>query len=164
MSWSSPPTAVTGAVITAAFWNTGGRDNLNNLDQRTTAIGNVIATSQTTAVTAGYTDLLTAGPGVSVTVGTSAKLLVAIGAAISNSGANLSYMAYAVSLVGTYVAADARSIAHSGTDVLRTGQVFVDSSGILGAGISNSLKAMYKVAAGTGTWSDRIIGAVPLGA
>lgn len=31
MSWTSPETAVTGAVITAAFWNGNGRDNLLHL-------------------------------------------------------------------------------------------------------------------------------------
>lgn len=31
MTWTSPFTAVTGAVITAAGWNTSGRDNLNHL-------------------------------------------------------------------------------------------------------------------------------------
>ncbi len=29
MTWQAPATAVTGDIITAAFWNTNGRDNLN---------------------------------------------------------------------------------------------------------------------------------------
>lgn len=31
MAWTSPATAVTGDVITAAFWNVNGRDNLLHL-------------------------------------------------------------------------------------------------------------------------------------
>ena len=43
MSWSSPGTAVTGQVIAASFWNTNGRDNLNETaPAKVTTAGDIV--------------------------------------------------------------------------------------------------------------------------
>lgn len=53
MAWTSPFTAVTGAIFTAAQWNASGRDNLNELWKYTTAGDIEYATSATTLVRLG---------------------------------------------------------------------------------------------------------------
>jgi len=90
MSWTAPMTAVSGAVLTAAQWNTGVRDNLletaaakatqsgqlfvsggpNQVVARTPVQASVQATESTISST--FTDLDTIGPQVTADTGTSA--------------------------------------------------------------------------------------------
>lgn len=95
MVWTAPMTAVNGAILTAAQWNTHVRDNLletapakvtaagqiivsdapNSVIARTPAVAYVTAVESTTSTS--YGDLATYGPQVTVTTGTTAMIFVA---------------------------------------------------------------------------------------
>lgn len=160
MAWSSPPTAVTGAVITAAFWNTGGRDNLNDLDRRTSPSQSTVITVQTTT-SLSYTDLATVGPSVAQTIGATGKALVAIYAAMSNTAGQFSLMSYAVEGATTVAASDAASLQTSDIDGIRMGATLLHET--LNSG-SNTFKAKYRVsAASTGSFTGRRLLVTALG-
>lgn len=163
MSWSAPPTAVTGAVITAAFWNTGGRDNLNDLDRRTSPVGASVLTVEATA-SAAFTDLATAGPAVTVTIGSTGRAMAALycrqfttlaGEAtlmgLALSGATVSAAADTGSL--SFVSPTASGDVRHGNCLLLTG---------LNAG-STTGTAKYRRTNGSGTFGDRFVSIQPLG-
>jgi hypothetical protein len=95
MVWTAPMTAVNGAILTAAQWNTHVRDNLletapakvsasgqlivsngpNSLVARSPASAYVTAVEGTTSTS--FTDLATYGPEVSVLTGNSAMIFTA---------------------------------------------------------------------------------------
>lgn len=157
MAWTAPSGHVwtTGEVVTAANMNTYIRLNLEDLGRRTVAVFDSVATSQTTTSTA-YVSLGTVGPSVSV-VG-STNLIVAVYAAISNSGANASYMVPSTTTIaGTDFPVDGDALSSVGTSVLRSGRVKFAS--LVG---TTAVKVYYRVAAGTGTWADRALAVVPL--
>src|SRR3990167_2601429 len=87
---------ITNAAVTADKLGTG-------------AATNSVATSQTTT-SSSYTDLATAGPAVTVTVGANGLLLVVISCISSNSvGGNRNKMSYALSGANTLAASDGHS-------------------------------------------------------
>lgn len=100
-----------------------------------------------------------ASPSVTVTTGTTA--LVFISAEMVNSGANFCRMSFEVSGASSVSADDTRSIESHGTNELRLGTAVLLTS--LTAG-SNTFTAKYRVTGGTGTFDDRSIAVVPLGA
>jgi len=51
MAWTTPGTAVAGDVLTAAFWNSNVRDNLNDHESRINDVGLVIVTPTSIAGT-----------------------------------------------------------------------------------------------------------------
>jgi len=165
MAWSAPPTAVTGAIITASFWNTGGRDNLNDLDRRTSPVGAVVATNQTTSSTS-YTDLATAGPAVTVTIGSTGKALVTLHSAIANATSNLaSFYGFAISGATTVPASDTTAIGFTSafaSNGIRTGTIILVTG--LNAG-SSTFTAKYRMDPGPGpaTFVDRRVSVTPLG-
>lgn len=161
MAWSAPPTAVTGAVITAAFWNTGGRDNLNDLDRRTSPTEATVNTGQSTSSTS-YTDLATAGPAVTVTIGATGKALVAIYTSAANTTNNYALAGYAVSGATTAAASDLASIQHGSSVAIRAGATLLHLG--LNAG-SNTFTMKYRKDAGAGTadFTGRRILVTPLG-
>ena len=162
MAYTSPRTWVTGELVTAAQMNAHVRDNVLDLDRRTEPSSASVATSETTASTS-FTDLATAGPAVTVTTGT--ECLVVVSSYMANNTAGSSnFMAYAVSGATTVAAADAnarqyRAAANNADD--RGSRVFHVTG--LTAG-SNTFTAKYRVNAGTGTFQERTIVAIPLGA
>lgn len=121
-----------------------------------------VLTSQTSASTS-YTDLATAGPSVTVTIGANGLLLVIFSAQVSNStaGGNV-FMSFALSGTNTLASADINC-----SDFLpyANGGSGSNNNAILLSGLSagsTTVKAQYKVGAGTGTWASRVISAIPL--
>src|SRR5881409_1925618 len=145
MSWSAPMTAVAGATFAAAQFNQYVRDNLlecptakvstagqyavatgaNAMAARSN-LGATIVTAETTTSTS-YTDIASVGPAVTVTTGTSAKVMIKGG--LENSGANnQSWMGFTVSGASSVAAADAQAINIAGVAAanrLRFGAVFL---------------------------------------
>lgn len=112
---------------------------------------NSVATAQSTA-SAAYVDLGTVGPTVTIDTGTAAKVSLAAG--IFNSGANATYMGFAVSGATTRAAADSETVQNAATTGTRTGiTVYVTG---LTPGV-NVFTAKYRVVAGTGSYYDRNI-------
>ncbi len=157
MAWSSPSGHVwtTGEVVTAANMNTYIRLNLEDLDRRTVTVFSTVATSETTTSTS-YVSLATVGPSVSVTG--SVNVLVCLYAGVSNSGANATYITPSTTTVaGTDQPSDSHALSVVSSTVLRAGRVKLHTlSG------TTSVKAYYRVAAGTGTFVDRALAVVPL--
>lgn len=173
MAWTTPLTAVSNAILTAAQWNATVRDNLletapakattsgrifvatgaNSIAQRQVAQGQVL-TQQTTASTS-YTDLTTVGPSVTVTTGTLAH--VSIQCQMFNSGSSSSnWSSYAISGATTDASDDQRAIsceAAAATQAFRFGASLLQT---VTAG-SNTFKQQYRVGSGTGTFDDRNI-------
>lgn len=163
MAWTTPRTWTTGEVVTAAIMNTHVRDNLDDLDRRTTLSGNTIATAETTTSTA-YADLTTSGPAVTVTVGANGRALVALYASAANTAdTGAVFMSFAVSGATTIAAGDGFALAYSppsaGTG-MRASVVSLRSG--LNSG-SNTFTAKYRVVSGTGSWSDRKMIVIPQG-
>lgn len=165
MSWTAPRTWVTGEVVTAALLNTHIRDNQIDLDRRTSPVGSVVATSQTTTATS-YSDLASVGPAVTVTIGSTGKALVALHSAIANATSNLaSYAGFAVSGATTVAASDAQAIGFTSPSSgagIRAGTTLVVTG--LNPG-STTFTAKYRMDPGVGpaTFVDRRLAVTPLG-
>lgn len=121
----------------------------------------VSAGEATTSTT--YTDLGTSGPAVTVTVGSSGRVLVVLGASAWNGTAgNFVGMSVALSGANTVAASDAYIHAQvspattSGSDMSSTFEITGLTSG------ATTFTAKYRVAAGTGNWSRRRLTVVPL--
>jgi len=76
MAWSTPRTWVTGEVVTAAMMN-GARDQLVDLDRRTSPVAALVITGEATAATT-YGNLTTIGPVVTTVIGSTGKALVSL--------------------------------------------------------------------------------------
>jgi hypothetical protein len=169
-------TAIAGASVLAADFNTSIRDNLNQtapalatsmsswfphtgtnaLAERIPAQNNATGSSTTTSTSYGnLADTVTT----SVTVSTGTKALVLLYTNISNSvNGNRTWCGYAISGATTLAAADDRSVNHSSNQGMRWGATFLETG--LTAG-SNTFTMRYRVTAGTGTFSARRIGVIP---
>lgn len=165
MSWTAPRTWVTGEVVTAALLNTHLRDNQIDLDRRTSPVGSVVASSETTTATS-YTDLATPGPAVTVTIGSTGKALVALHSAIANATSSLaSYYGFAISGASVVAASDAQAIGFTSPSSgagIRTGTTLLVTG--LSAG-STTFTAKYRMDPGIGpaTFVDRRLAITPLG-
>lgn len=122
-----------------------------------------VATVQTTTSTS-YTDLATAGPAVTVTIGNSGRAIVFIGAAILSDAASPSVcnMSYAVSGATTIAAADSRAITvdtssgPGGTGVAASPSGFFLVSGLTPG--TNTFTLKYRTSSGdTATFANRNI-------
>lgn len=178
MAWTVPLTAVSNATLTAAQWNATVRDNLletgpakatasgrffattgsNSIAERIPS-GGTVSAGETTASTS-YTNLATSGP--ALTLATSTAALVAIGAHVTNDtvGAN-AFASYAVSGATSVSAVDNWAVGHAtsgGGRVVSASRVQFQSS--LTAG-NNTFTMQYRVAGGTGTFSNRHIAVIP---
>lgn len=181
MAYSTPLTAVSSSTLTAAQWNASVRDNiLETPAAKATAAGRVfvttgvnaiaereirsaiVSTSQTTSST-GYTNLATVGPQVaSITTGTNAFAFVTC--LMSNATASaFACMGVAVSGASTIAAADDAAAmwqsASGATGGLRASSLVhfsTATSNALNAG-ANTFTAQYRVSAGTGTFSGRLL-------
>lgn len=178
MAWTIPMTALDNTVFTAAQWNAHVRDNLletmpgkasaanrwflstgvNAIAERDPA-GQTVATAQTTASTS-YAALVTDGPTVTVTTGTTALVLWAT--VHQNSTTNAATMtSYAVSGATTVAASDSWYLKTDGivaANNIRAYRAHLHTG--LTAG-SNTFTMKYKVSAGTGTFADREIYVLP---
>ena len=162
MSWTAPRTWVTGEIVTAAIMNTHIRDNQVDLDRRTSPTEATVNTGQSTSSTS-YTDLATAGPAVTVTIGATGKALVAIYTSAANTTNNYALASYAVSGATTVAASDLSSVQHGNSIAIRAGATLLQTG--LSAG-SNTFTMKYRKDAGAGTadFTGRRILVTPLGA
>lgn len=168
-------TAVAGAAFTAAQYNTYVRDNLlqespaiatqvssfivasgaGTLAERVPDEAFASGTSTTASTT--YTNLAD-GLSTAVTVTTGDRALVSIYCNFFNSGANRTWMSYAVSGATTIATSDTRAINQGTTSGMRWGATWVQDALTPG---SNTFVLKYRVTAGTGSFSVRRIAVVP---
>lgn len=159
MGWNGIHTWTVGERLTAANLNLYLNDNTLDLDRRTSPVdGETLAIQTTTSTT--YTDLATVGPAVTVTVGSTGKVLLGISCALRNSSGNFSMMAFAMSGATVWAGDDSMSLQTSAADDLRAGATWIRSGLATG---STTFTAKYRVTAGTGTFTHRRMWVTPLG-
>ena len=117
-----------------------------------------VATSATTA-SGPYTDLTTAGPAVTATIGANGIAQVTVSSHSYHSGANDTLQGFAVSGATTVAADDKYSKVSSATSGSTASSTFLVTG--LTAG-SNTFTCKYRVGGGTGTWLRRHISVIPL--
>lgn len=121
-----------------------------------------VATTQTTTSTS-YTDLATAGPAVTVTVGTSGIVLVSISSVINNNtGGFDGFMGFALSGANTMTAQDKYSIRHvvyANNYVNQFGATFLLTGLTPGSTVFTS---KYKTGGNTASFGERHLSAIPL--
>lgn len=178
VAWSSPITAVAGAVFSAALFNQYIRDNLNEtapakatqvsswfpvsavnqITERAPLQANTSGSSTTTSTAYGN---LADGVTTAVTVTTGTKALVSTYCNLTNSigggDPNRTWMSYQVSGATTVAPDDTWSINHSSSSGMRWGATFLQT---LTAG-SNTFTLRYRTTTGTGTFSVRRIAVIP---
>lgn len=137
-------TALTNSSITASKLNLGN-------------VAAYVATSETTTSST-YTDLATTTDTVTATVGANGILQVSIYASAGNSGANTSYVSFALSGATTQAAIDNLAILVPGTSNFAMGATFTLTGLATG---STTVKMKYRVSGGTGTFLTRRISATP---
>jgi hypothetical protein len=168
-------TAIAGASVLAADFNTYVRDNLNQtapaictsqsswfpasavnqLAERFPQQNNAQGVSTTTNTAYGN---LADGLTTSITVGTGTQALVLIYSNINtNVTGNKTWCGFDISGATSRAADDTRAIDHSSTAGMRWGATFLES---LTSG-SNTFTLRYRVSAGTGTFSVRRIAVIP---
>jgi hypothetical protein len=181
MAWVTPPTFVSGNVLTAAQLNTLSGDLNETAPAKASAGGQIfistganaiavrtpsgatINTSESTASTV-FTDLATLGPAVTLTTGTSA--LVFIGCFLGNStNGDYSEMTFTASgasaiAAGNYSALRSSTESTAGTSAASQSITRVNPVTTLTAG-SNTFSAKYRVNAGTGSFNNRDIYVIP---
>lgn len=181
MVWVTPKTFTANATLTAAELNTYLRDNLmatapplctkdgmyfvgaglNTIASRELVTARVKENQSTTSTS--YTDLATVGP--SVTTPTSSYAFVVHGGWMRNSTADISgqaMMSWAISGAHTRAAADSTACEVGGASANKAWRIYgMDLLSDITPGV-NTFTCKYKVAAGTGSFSDRFIGVMPL--
>jgi hypothetical protein len=166
MAWTAPRTWVTGEIVTAAHLNTHLRDNLIDLDRRTTPFFATIATQQGTTATS-FTDLATVGPAVTVTIGSTGKALMSLYTyQYSSDVGGTGLIGSAISGATTYPATDANGAlsfaSPSSLQGIRHGCIVLWTG--LNAG-STTVTAKYRSTSSTNTatFGDRMLSVTPLG-
>lgn len=146
--------------------NTHVRDNLNDLDRRTSPVGDYVGTSESTTSTT-FTDLTTVGPSVGVTIGTSGKAIISLSARMwSGLTDGLGNMSCDVNGATTLVALDEYGIEHCSTtaniDIARQGVTTLFDT--LNAG-GQTFTAKYRTQGGgnTSAFANRRLLVTPLG-
>lgn len=188
MAWTAPITAIAGATVTSADFNTYVRDNLlQTIPAKAAEIGSLFTTSGSNAIaeripdfaavnttetttSTTYTDLTTPGPQVSCISGTKCIVIIGarIGANTSNvNGANPSNkMSWACSGATTRAALDdwAAGVVQA-APASGSGPSVYTSRWYLATGLTagtNTFTAKYAVSSGTGTFLARSLQVVPL--
>lgn len=166
MSWSDPTANLSfsvGEVVTAAKMNLI-RDDLIDLDRRTTSSGAKVDTSQSTT-SATFTDLTTSGPAVTVTIGSTGKAMIDIFSSLNNNTTGQgAVMGFAVSGATTVAAGDDYAISYSvaaANSGANLGAPFLLST--LTAGANTFTSKYHCTASGTATFQYRKIILTPLG-
>lgn len=136
-----------------------GRIVLNGAGEPKTAIVNT--TETTTSST--YTDLATAGPAVTVTIGQSGMALVSISSGLNMGAAGVGFARVGVALSGANTLAAGTNNAYivqtSDTPHIRNGVAFL-LTGLTAGSTTFTLK--YAASANTATFADRAISVIPL--
>lgn len=157
MAYDTPPTFAALEVVSVDELQTLS-DDITDLDRRSTLKFQTISTPETTTSTS-YVDLSTPGPACTVNAGTTSGLvLVILSCNISNSGAFSGAMAVSISGATTLAADDAYSFGTLSAARASFVIPFVFSAGV------STVTAKYRVTGGTGTFGNRSIAAIPLGA
>lgn len=161
-TWTDPSSHnyATGEVVTAASLNTYVRDNLLDLDRRTTAQYGDDSPQHTTTSTS-YASLVT-DLTATCSAGGSGLVLVILTAKMSNSSVGATCaMSFTISGATTASALDTRSILFTSytTDAAGTASAVIPI--ICNTG-SNTFTAQHKVSAGTGTFAQRRLILLPL--
>jgi hypothetical protein len=165
VTWTAPPTFITGAVLTAAQLQTVS-DDLTDLDRRTNPVADGKGASATTA-SSSYGNLSDgAGPAVTCTIGSTGKALVTLYASFQGDTVGLLLvMAYQISGAFSYGPSDSDAVTYQVANVLyssRHGATHVAGPGITPGSCTFAMK--YKInGGGTGTFKDRRITVTPLG-
>ncbi len=163
MAWSVPHTFVSGEYPSASTFNLG-KDQLLDLDRRTTMYSDFVGASETTASTS-YANLATPGPTVAVVVGSLGKALVNISAEMYNTVANsVALMSVEISGAYTLVADDSRALAYTSPANgagIRHG-VTIGYFG-MNAGLTTFASRYRAALAGVGEFSERRLGVTPMG-
>lgn len=181
MPWSTPLTAVANAALTAAQWNASVRDNLlETAPAKATTAGrffastgaNTIAERIPTGVQVSGADTTSAtsygnlaggaNPVISGAV-TGPVVMVSIGALVQNSAANSNtFASYAVSGASSVAGGDTHSLGGmnptAGAAIVSGSRVRIETGLVAG---SNTFTQVYRVAAGTGTFSNRHLAIIP---
>ncbi|MEU7170301.1 hypothetical protein ABZ949_02270 [Micromonospora tulbaghiae] len=179
MAWSVPLTAVSNSPLTAAAWNASVRDNLletapakftgagqlfvstgANAGAARTPASATVATNESTNSTT-YTNLVTAGPQVVSTTGTSALCFWQAQMGNSTSGSN-AFMSVAVSGASTVAASDTFSSRYQsyGSNARHRSAAAHLFTGLTAG--SNTFTAQYRVDGGSGAFIDRSLIVIPL--
>lgn len=120
--------------------------------------GTTVATLETTTSTT-YTDLATAGPASTITVGANGIVLLFLSCELFTSGTFVALMSVTLSGANSLAAADTLCIRNgSGTDMELSYATLLTG---LNAG-STTFTAKYRVSGGTGNWARRKVIPVPL--
>lgn len=166
MAWTVPPVWVTGTIVSASQLNTYVKDNLLDLDRRTTITADYEATSETTTFLT-YSHLLPSAapnPAVTVTVGDTGKALISFSANMNNNTAGkASFAAVTVTGATTRAASDGEAVILASATAGLGG---VASYTYLLPGLTpgvNTFTLVYRVDGGTGTFSDRRLLVTPMG-
>lgn len=170
MSFSLPTDLATNLVdnsstVDAAYFNgVSGMGNAIKAALGTIGYGTqrALVTASETTTSASYADLTTTTDQVTVAVGSSGMVVLFFGATLTNSGANYCYIGVDISGATTTAASDTTAVqaaVHSG-GVLKAYTNSLLLSGLT-AGVT-TFKLKYKVNAGTGTFVNRRITAIPL--
>lgn len=121
-----------------------------------------VATSESTS-SGSYTDLATTTDSVTVTIGDSGLAVVLLGATLSNSAVQASFMGFAASGANTIAASDAQAISFvsAGSNYAGSYGTWFILTGLTPG--STTFKAKYRsgTASGTATFSNRRIAALP---
>lgn len=112
-----------------------------------------------TSTSATYADLTTTTDQVTVTVGSSGKVLVLLRVQAKNSGNYYSYASIALSGANTVSATDSDAMMIYGTSWTTMGMPLLLTG--LSEGVT-TIKLKYRVTGGTGTWINRLVTAIPL--
>lgn len=180
MAWSTPRTWIAGELLTAALLNTHLRDNFNELDvAKVTDVGQYCVSTAANAVTtrsygyarvdtnetlvtpAGYSDLATVGPAVTVATGTRALIMIAAGVDHGTADGDTK-ASYAISGATTVAASDTWCIRRDGmpaTNSLRLARHDLRTDLTPG---TNTFTMKYNGSAGTLTYDARLIAVFPL--
>jgi hypothetical protein len=117
-----------------------------------------VAASETTASTS-FVQLATTTDAVTVTIGANGLALVTVSADVSNSGANITNVDFAISGATTRAATDTTALKNPTTTVVGQSRTTLITGLTPG---STTFGLRYRVAAGTGTFLNRSIIVVPL--
>lgn len=163
MSWTTPRTWTATEVVTAAEMNTHIRDNLNDLNIRSTLVSATVSTSESTASTT-FTDLATVGPAVTTTVGTSGLILVILTSHVAvDTAGGFATMGVAVSGATTVATNEAYAVTYQAYAINAAHQGSAVFPLVVNPG-SNTFTAKYHSTGGaTATFAARSITVVPLG-
>lgn len=168
MSWTDPAGHVfaAGEIVTAATLNSYVKDDLIDLDRRTSPAAQYIAADEGTT-SASYTNLTTAGPAVAVVIGSTGKCLVSMYTTLYNTVAgDLAAMSYALSGATTRAALDIVALSFcpsvAGTaGGSRLGATIPDFG--LAAGSTTFTAKYAALTGGTAHFTDRRLVVTPLG-